>query len=112
MAVQTQNRQVGDLRTTIAATLTRPDGTVEDLTGLTIKFAMYDAEGSTKVAKTEIGASATDATNGEVQYVPLAVDVDTPGTFFAYFIAETAGGKQDSFPAIKGDFKIVFHPTS
>ena len=112
MAVQIQNRQVGDTRTVIAATLKRPDDTAENLTGLTLKFAMYDAEGTAKVAETSDNVSVTDAAEGEVQYSPQAADVDEEGTFFGYFIAETGGGAQDTFPAIKGELKIVFHGTS
>ena len=106
MAQQIQTRQVGDIRTAIAATLKRPDGTAEDLTGLTLKFAMYDATGSAKVAETSDNVTVTDAEAGEVQYDPVAADVDTEGSFLAYFIAETAGGKQDTFPVTKGELRI------
>ncbi len=111
MAVQEQHRQVGDTRTAIAATLTRPDGTAEDLSGLTLKFAMYDSEGSAKVAETSSNVTVTNASAGEVQYNPQAADVDTEGTFFAYFIAETGAGAQDTFPAVRGELKITIHPT-
>ena len=110
MAVQRQERQVGDTRTAIAATLKRPDGTVESLSGLTLKFAMTDSEGTVKVAETNDNVTVTDATNGLVQYAPQAADVDTPGTFHAYFVAETGAGAQDTFPAIMGEFQIVIRP--
>ncbi len=112
MSQQIQTRQVGDTRTVIAATLKRPDGTAENLTGLTIKFAMLKSDGTSKVAETSSNASATDAANGEVQYAPQAADVDTVGTYYAYFIAETAGGAQDTFPAIRGEFRIVIEPVT
>lgn len=110
MAIKIQNRQVGDRRIAIAATLKRFDGTVVDLSSLTLKFTMVDSEGGVKVVETATGVTVTSATDGEVQYDPLAADVDTKGTFFAYFIAETAGGLQDMFPAVKGEFKICIFP--
>ena len=106
MALETQVRQLGDTRIAIAGTLTRPDGTVVDVTSLTVKFAMYDSEGVVKIAETSNNVSKTDATAGEVEYSPQDIDVDTPGIFFAYFIAETGGGAQDTFPAERGDFRI------
>jgi hypothetical protein len=109
MVVQRQNRQVGNRRIAIAATLKRADKTVVDLTGLTVKFTMIDSEGPVKVAETSIGVTVTDATAGEVQYDLLAADVDTEGTFFAYFIVETAGALQDTFPAVKGEYKICIY---
>jgi hypothetical protein len=105
--VQQQIRQKGDTRIAIAATLTRPDGTVVDLTNLTGKFKMCAVDGTEKVAETSSNVTITSATDGEIQYSPQAADVDTVGTFNAYFIAETAGGAQDTFPARSGDFQIV-----
>lgn len=112
MAVQKQTRQVGDTLIAIAATLKRPDGTVVDLTSLTLKFAMVDSENVVKVAETASNVTVTDATAGEVQYAPQAADVDTEGTFHAYFIAENGSGKQDTFPAETGEFQINIKPTA
>ncbi len=109
MAVQEQTRQIGDIRTAIAATLKRPDDSVEDLTGLTVTFQMTDSEGADKVAETADNVTVTDATAGEVQYDPQTADVDTEGTFFAYFRAADGTGK-DTFPAIMGEFQITFMP--
>ena len=108
MTVQRQIRQVGDTRVAIAATLKRPDGTVVDLTGFetTTYFKMLDSEGSTKVAETISHVTVTDATAGQVEYAPQAVDVDTEGTFHAYFIV-LDGTDRDIFPAAKGGFEIV-----
>ena len=112
MATQIQTRQIGDTRTAIAVTCKRPDGTAEDLTDLTLKFAMYDSEGSAKVAETTDNVSVTDATAGKVQYDPQAADVDEEGTFYAYFIAEAATGEQDTFPAETGDLRIIIKATT
>jgi hypothetical protein len=112
MAVEIQDRQVGDTRTAIAGICTRPDGSVVDLTSLTPKFAMYDSQGNAKVTETEDNVSITDATAGKIQYEPQAADVDTEGTFYAYFIVEAATGEQDTFPVETGHFKIEIKGTS
>ncbi len=112
MAVQKQTRQVGDILIAIAATLKRPDGTVVNLTGLTLKFTMVDSEGTAKVAETSDNVTVTDATAGEVQYDPVAADVDTEGTFHAYFVTENGSGKQEMFPADTGRFQINIKPTA
>lgn len=110
MAVQEQIRQVGDTRIALAATLTRPDGTIVDLSGLTLKFTMVTSQGAVKIAETTVGASITDAAAGEVQYTFLAAGVDTAGTFHAYFIVETGAGAQDTFPATTGDLLVTIEP--
>ena len=109
--VRTQKRGVGDTRTAIAGTLKRPNGTVENLTGLTVTFRMTNTEGADKVAETSDNVSVTDVTNGLVQYNPQAADVDTEGTFNAYFrVAD--GSDKDTFPAIRGEFRIVIGPSA
>ncbi len=108
---QKQFRQVGDTRIAIAATLKRPDNTVVDLSGLTLKFTMVESEsGTVKVTETSDNVTVTSAAAGEVQYDPVAADVDTPGTYYAYFIAENGSGKQDSFPSETGKFQIAIMP--
>jgi len=112
MAHQKQTRQQDDTRIAIAATLKRPDNTVVDLSGLTVKFHMvFRKTGEDKVAETSTNVSVTDATNGKVQYSPQAADVDTVGIFHAYFIVEESG-KQDTFPANSGEFEISIEPAS
>ena len=106
MAIQTQTRQIGDTRTAIAATMTRPDGTVVDLSGLSVEFRMCTAKGVDKVAQTALNVTVTDAAAGEVQYSPQAADVDTVGVFHAYFIITTTG--DDTFPVEQGAFQIKF----
>jgi len=108
VGVQRQVRQIGDTRTAIAAILKRPDGTVEDLTLLTLYFEMVSSKDVDKVAETTTNVTVTDATAGKVQYDPQAADVDTQGVFHAYFIAKDAAGRADSFPARRGHFEIVF----
>lgn len=110
MAVQKQTRQVGDLRIAIAATLKRPDATIVDLSGLTVEFTMvHSNSGTVKVAQTSTRVTVTDATAGEVQYAPVAADVDTPGLYHGYFIV-IDGAKEDTFPAATGEFQISIMP--
>ena len=112
MSVQEQTRRVGDTRTVIAATLKRPDNTVESLSGLTVTFQMTNTKDDVdKVAETSDNVTVTDAAAGEVQYAPQAADVDTEGTFNAYFrVAD--GSDKDTFPAIMGEFKITIVPAT
>ena len=112
MAIQKQTRQVGDTLIAIAGTLKRPDGTVVSTSGKTVKFTMVDSEGDVKVAETSDNVTATDAAAGEVQYDLQDADVDTEGTFHAYFILEDGSGKQDTFPAETGELQINIKPVA
>ncbi len=103
---QTQVRQVGDTRIALAVTLKRPDATVVDLTGLTMKFHMCTPLGVDKVAETSSNVAVTSAAAGQVKYTFQAGDVDTAGTFHAYFIAETGAGAQDTFPVGEGELVV------
>jgi len=107
VTIKRQTRHLGDIRIAIAAALQRPDETAVDLADMTVKFAMFDSEGSEKVAATTTGVSVTDEDNGYVQYSPVAADVDTEGVFYGYFIVIDGDGKEDTFPAEKGGFEIV-----
>jgi len=109
-ATQKQYRQVGNTRIAIAATLKRPDNTVVDLTDLTVEFFMVNSDsGTVKVTQTSTGVTITDATNGEVQYSPVDADVDTVGTYHAYFVVIEAT-KEDTFPSQTGKFQISIEP--
>lgn len=109
MAIQIQVRQKGDLRIALAVTLKRPGvggaaPTVVDLTSLTLNFRMCTALGVDKVAQTASNVTVTDATAGQVKYTFQADDVDTPGTFHAYFIITDDG--DDTFPVVAGDLQV------
>lgn len=102
-------RQVGDTQVVLAMTLTRPDGTAVDLSDMSdVLFAMVTPAGVFKVAETSTNVTVTDAAAGEVQYALQDADVDTAGTYYAYFITEDASGKQDTFPVKRGELKIIF----
>lgn len=107
MSIQRQTRQVGDRLTSIAAALKRPDNTAVDLTSLTVKFKMTSSEGVEKVAETASNVTVTDASAGECQYDPQAADVDTEGTFYAYFTVTAGSGNKDTFPSRTGEFEIA-----
>lgn len=106
MTKQIHSRHIDDTEVAIAATLQRPDGTAVDLTDLTVRFKMVAIGGTVKVAETAENVSKTDASNGACQYDPQAADVDTAGTYHAYFTAEDADGNQDTFPAINGHLEV------
>ena len=108
MSVQEQARHVGDTSVAVAATLVRPDDSVVDLTDLTVSFKMLDSEGTAKVAKTTDNVTVTDAEAGQCQYDLQTADVDTEGTFYAYFIVGDGG--DDTFPVERGEFRIRFMP--
>lgn len=110
MSVQRQTRHVGDTLTAIAATLKRPNGDVVSLSGKTVKFKMVNAAtGAVKVAVTSVGVSITEAAAGQVQYSPVAADVDTAGVFYAYFIVYS-GTDYDTFPVLMGELEIRISP--
>lgn len=92
-------RQQGDTLTPLGAQLVHaPSGTIEDLTGKTVKFVMYGITGTLKTAEAE--ATVVDAAVGKVKYDLQAEDVDTVGTFYFYWHVY-AGAKRDSYPAVK-----------
>jgi hypothetical protein len=107
MSTSQQLRHVGDTEVALAATLVRPDGTVVDLTGLTVKFTMVDSAGTDVVAETTSGVTVTDADSGEVQYTFSSGDVDTAGTFYGYFVVIDGSSNRDTFPVRKRDLRIV-----
>jgi hypothetical protein len=106
MSTSQQLRHVGDTEVALAATLVRPDGTVVDLTGLTVKFTMIDSDGADVIAETETGVTVTDADSGEVQYTFSSGDVDTAGTYYAYFIVFDGTGNRDTFPVRQRELRI------
>ena len=108
----TQQRIVGDRSKAIAAVLRRTNGNVMedvDLTGETVEFSMYDADGAAKVAQTAATLDDADAVGGaQVSYSPLAADVDTAGTYYGYFTRVDTGGLYETFPTESQEFVIEF----
>ncbi len=111
MATQTHTRHVGNTRTAISATLKQEDENgdlqVVDVSSLDVHFDMYDRNG-TKVV--DAGTVAKDdGVNGKVSYDFQSADVDTPGTYRAYFVV-TESGEPDHFPIVNGELLIEILP--
>ena len=83
-----------DTSPSITATLRDAEGTLIDLTGASVNFHMYDADGTVKV-----DAAAVVADNdGVVRYDWIAADTDTVGVFYAEFEVTYADGTVETFP--------------
>ena len=108
MAARNVIRQIGDTQAPIGSTLTRRNGDVVNLTGMTVNFAMYETDGTVKTAAVE--ATIVLATAGTVEYDFQAADVATAGTFYAYFIT-VDGGEEDTFPVTPGDLAVIVKDT-
>jgi len=96
--------KVGDTRQPVGATL-KEYGSAVDLSGVTgVDFRMTTLDGTDVVA----WASATvvgDGTAGQVTYDFQSGDVDTAGTYKAWFRINSSG-EYTTFP-VNGDFTII-----
>jgi len=110
MANQEHRITQGDTLTPLAATLQQKNasGNYEavDVTSKDVKFCMVKSDDTTKVALTDSNVSKVDAANGKVQYDFQAADVDTAGTFYAWFVVQS-GGESDTFPVKGRVFSVV-----
>jgi hypothetical protein len=91
----------------LQATLYKGDGTVQDLTGGTVRLSMWSAAGGLVISEalcTVVGA----AVNGVAQYAWAAADTATAGTFRAEFHVYFAS-TQVSFPD-PGQITVVIDP--
>lgn len=92
------NLKVGDTSPALTITCTYSDGTVQDLTGATVTFAMRYANGMLKISDAA-AAIPSPPTGGQAQYTwGGAGDTDTPGSFQAEFHVTLASGKKVTFP--------------
>ena len=102
MATERHTLTVGDTLTPLAVRLEQPDEngvlSAVDLTDLTVKFFMVDSDGTSKVDETESNVTVTDATAGEVEYDFQDADVDTAGTYWAWFRVYSLA-EYDTYPA-------------
>ena len=96
-----------DRRTSIADTLTDANGTVIDLTGHTVAFRMVDAAAGT--VKINSAAATVDAALlGNVSYAWGATDLDTPGTYYYWWIVtRTSDSKVEHFPGDKRTRELI-----
>lgn len=103
MTVQIHNLMIEDRLTPIGATLLQ-DGVAVNLTDKTVKFSLYDKNGT--VVVDEANATVVSAVAGRVSYPLAAGDVDAAGKFFAYFHVYS-GGLKDTFPSVARAFQVV-----
>jgi hypothetical protein len=92
--MSTQRIKRHDTGQLFTSTLTL-DGDPFDLTNCTVSFIMKTDDGVTQVKQT---ATVTDAGAGEVEYQPLAADVDTSGRYNVEWEVILPGGKILTFP--------------
>ena len=112
----TREFSVGDRLTSLYADLYRPDGAPVVLEAAdTVTFRMIlVSDGTVKVnnqaATVVTVGSATTKTPAQVRYDWAAADVDTAGTYAAWFI-RTSGGVTEHYPShdhSDPDFQIIF----
>ena len=94
----TQSMAKGDTGPDLEATVLKPDGTVQDLTGATGTWSMVNAE--TKTPKVTAGAATIPSppTQGKIQYPWVAADTDTAGVFEGRFKVTLSGGDVVMWP--------------
>jgi hypothetical protein len=107
MATSTHTVHVGDTLHPAKVQLTRPDGSVVDLTGLTVKFYAVDEAGASSIALTD--ATVTDADQGYVEYDLQPADVATPTTHYGYWrvIDPAQDDEYETFPVASREYEIV-----
>lgn len=96
----------GDRLRSFAATLRDAETKAAiDLTGDDVAFRMVELADASVVVVDSVAATLDVAASGQVSYPPTAGDVDTAGTFAAWWI-RTSGGKTEHFPS-GGDYITV-----
>lgn len=88
----------GDTLVPLTAILKDGTGTVVPLSGQEVQFVMEDC--FTKANKVSKPAVITDADAGAVQYNWEDEDIDTPGTYWGWFIRYTTEGNSVA-PVVK-----------
>lgn len=82
-----------------------------DLTGKTVSFKMTDYLGADVVAETSTHVTVVDEADGLVKYDFQEGDIETPGTYYAWFFVYD-GVEKDSYPSNGREFVIrVFSTT-
>lgn len=111
----TQEITLGDRRRpAIAKLVTTDEAGVEipvDLSpvGTQVKFRMVLAKSPYTVKVNNAAAFIEDAVNGKVRYEWQALDVDTKGEYFAWFIVLDPAGLPEHFPT-GYQYSIKVHP--
>jgi hypothetical protein len=103
-------RHITDTRTVLSVTLSQPNesgvDTVVNLTGLTVKFAMYNTAGTVVISPTTTGVTVETAASGTVRYDFSTAGAATAGVYYAYFIVDDAG-ETDHYPAQSRGLKVL-----
>jgi hypothetical protein len=90
----------------LEATLTKGDGTAQNLTGATVTF--YMEKRSTGTIKVNGGAvTLVDATNGKVRYSWAGTDTDTPGIYRAQWHVAGLSPTPVRFPTAHPGYFVV-----
>ena len=97
-----------DRRTSIADILTDGKGNPLDLSNSTVAFRMVKKSDST-VKVNNAAATIDSTTKGEVSYAWGASDLDTAGSFWAWWIL-TSGGKTEHFPGDGKKLTVIVEP--
>ena len=110
MKAQVHRRHITDTRTVLPVTLMQANAsgvdTAVNLTGLTVKFALYDSAGAVAIAATQTGVTVVTAASGTVNYDFSSGSVADAGVYYGYFIVEDSG-ETDHFPANSRGLKIL-----
>lgn len=105
---------VGTIVITAGDTLRGPSATLRDaatraaidLTASTVAFRMVNLQDDSIEVVDNVAANMDDDVNGQVSYDWLTADVDTAGTYAAWWI-RTEGGKTERFPSGDNYIKVV-----
>jgi hypothetical protein len=94
----------------LPVTLVQPNSsgvdTAVNLTGLTVKFALYDSAGTVVIAATQTGVTVVTAASGTVNYDFSSGSVATAGVYYGYFLVEDSG-ETDHYPVGSRGLKIL-----
>lgn len=105
-------RHITDTRTLLSVTLQQKNsgGVLEavNLTGLTVKFKMINAAGTSIIAETITGVQVSNAAAGQVDYVFPSLSVATAGNYYGYFVVYD-GNDKDHFPVVAKELIIEIY---
>ena len=87
----------GDTHPDLVVECKNGDGTVQDLTGATVRFVMWNR--SSNAQKLDVVATIdSPATNGKARYQLTATDSDTPGVYHARMKVTLSSGRIVHYP--------------
>jgi hypothetical protein len=107
----------GDILEAIAATLRKPNGEAIDLTGCTVLFRMVksDGTGTPKVGSSDPhtgGLATIDNVAGQVSYTFASGDVDTAGTYYAWWLVKRSSDSAVAhYPPEGQRFRVTITPS-